>query len=137
MRVDAVLETCLYASDLDAAERFYADVIGLELYSREPGRHAFFRCGAAMFLVFDPGRTSNPGVPTPGSVVVPPHGAFGPGHVAFRVDETTLPAWRASLASAGIMIEAEVEWPRGGRSIYIRDPAGNSVELASPAIWRL
>ena len=137
MRVSGVLETCLYATDLEAAERFYADVIGLELYSREPGRHVFFRCGAAMFLIFDPRRTSEPAARSPGSIVVPPHGADGAGHVAFQVDEAALPAWLARLADAGISIDAKVDWPGGGRSVYLRDPAGNSVELASPAIWGL
>jgi hypothetical protein len=28
-----------------------------------------------------------------------------------------------------------VRWPRGGRSLYVRDPGGNSIELASPRIW--
>ena len=36
-----------------------------------------------------------------------------------------------------VSIEAEVEWPNGGFSIYLRDPAGNSVELATPSIWGL
>lgn len=137
VRVDGVLETCVYAADLDAAERFYANVIGLDVYSREAGRHVFFQCGAAMFLVFDPARTSEPAARSASAIVVPPHGAHGPGHVAFRVEEPTLSAWRARLASAGIAIEAEVDWPGGGRSLYIRDPAGNSIELASPGIWRL
>jgi catechol 2,3-dioxygenase-like lactoylglutathione lyase family enzyme len=137
MRVSGVLETCVYATDLEAAGRFYADVIGLEVYSREPGRHVFFKCGAAMFLVFDPRRTSESSAQSAGSIAVPPHGAHGAGHVAFRVDESALPEWLARLRSAGISIEAEVEWPGGGRSVYIRDPAGNSVELASPALWGL
>ena len=29
----------------------------------------------------------------------------------------------------------EVPWPEGGRSIYFRDPAGNSLELAPPTLW--
>jgi len=49
--ISRVLEACLYATDLDAAERFYVDVLGLERYSGMPGRHVFFRCGAGMFLV--------------------------------------------------------------------------------------
>ena len=136
MRVDGILETCLYATDLEAAERFYADVIGLEVYSRERDRHVFFRCGTTMFLVFDPARTSEASS-RPDAIVVPRHGAHGPGHVAFRVEEPSLPAWCERLTGAGVAIEAEVEWPGGGRSIYIRDPAGNSVELASPGLWGL
>ena len=136
LHVDAVLETCLYATDLVAAERFYADVLGLEVYSREAGRHTFFRCGAAMFLIFKQARTSEP-APADGRLVVPPHGATGPGHVAFRVPEASLPAWSARLLAAGISIEADIAWPGGGRSLYLRDPAGNSVELASATLWGL
>jgi catechol 2,3-dioxygenase-like lactoylglutathione lyase family enzyme len=131
-----VLESCLYADDLVAAEAFYADVIGLEPFARAAGRHVFFRCGPGVFLVFAPAVTSSaPGAV--GGVPVPAHGAVGPGHVAFAVDEDALDAWRARLAAAGVPIEAEIAWPRGGRSLYVRDPAGNSVELASPRIWGL
>lgn len=134
--ISGILETCLYAADLGAAEHFYANVLGLDVYSREPGRHVFFRCGGAMFLVFDPARTSA-ATGRVGGVAVPAHGASGAGHVAFRIAEPALPAWRAKLADAGVPIEAEVTWPRGGRSIYVRDPSGNSVELATAAIWGL
>src|SRR5215213_2388581 len=115
-----VLETCLYATDLDAAERFYRDVIGLEPFARVAGRHVFFRCGPrAVFLVFNPDATEQP---SQAGTAVPTHGARGPGHVAFAVGEDELPAWRDRLTTHGIAIEAEVEWPRGGRSLYVRDP---------------
>jgi catechol 2,3-dioxygenase-like lactoylglutathione lyase family enzyme len=129
-----VLETCLYASDLEAAERFYSAVLGLEVHSRTPGRHVFLRCGEAMLLIFDPVRTSDsPGAV--GGVPVPAHGATGPGHVAFQVDAESLAEWTERFRAAGIAIEAEIGWPRGGRSIYVRDPAGNSIEMATPDIW--
>jgi catechol 2,3-dioxygenase-like lactoylglutathione lyase family enzyme len=136
MPIAGVLETCLYAADLDAAEHFYTHVLGLELFSRESGRHVFFRCGDAMFLVFNAERTRSASGEV-GGVRVPAHGTAGAGHVAFRVAERELPAWRSRLEAAGIDIEAEVAWPRGGRSLYLRDPASNSVELATPAIWGL
>jgi catechol 2,3-dioxygenase-like lactoylglutathione lyase family enzyme len=134
--VDGVLEACLYADDLEASERFYADIIGLQVYAREPGRHVFFRCGAGMFLVFNPSATRK-GLPVDGGEPRLRHGATGAGHVAFRVTDAVLGEWLAKLAAAGVRIEAEVAWPRGGRSIYVRDPAGNSVELATPAVWGL
>ena len=136
MRVVGVLESCLYATDLDAAERFYAGTLGLEAFAREPGRHLFFRCGDAVFLLFNPDRTSTAAGEV-GGVPVPPHGARGAGHVAFRVPAAALEAWRDRLARAGVAIEAEIAWPRGGRSLYVRDPAGNSVELGTAAIWGL
>jgi catechol 2,3-dioxygenase-like lactoylglutathione lyase family enzyme len=137
VRIAGVLETCLYAADLAAAERFYAGVLGLEVHGRAAERHVFFRCGGAMLLVFNPERTrSAPGEVN--GVPVPAHGpAGGAGHVAFGVPAAELPAWRARLEAAGVAIEVEIEWPRGGRSLYVRDPAANSVELASPTIWAL
>ena len=136
MPIDGVLETCLYADDLDAAERFYAGVLGLTVFAREAERHVFFRCGDAMLLVFDPERTAtSPG--EVGGTPVPAHGAHGAGHVCFRVPREELPRWRERLEHAGASIEAEIAWPRGGSSLYLRDPAGNSVELAPASIWGL
>ena len=51
------------------------------------------------------------------------------------LDEIT--AWRAHLEKLGVDIEADFEWPGGGRSIYFRDPAGNCLEFAEPRIWGL
>lgn len=134
--ISGVLETCLYARDLGAAERFYGGVLGLSVVARVPERHVFFRCGPAMLLVFDPERTSSaPG--EVGGVAVPAHGASGAGHVCFRIESDALRAWRERLEHAGVAIEAEIEWPRGGSSLYVRDPAGNSVELAPARIWPL
>jgi catechol 2,3-dioxygenase-like lactoylglutathione lyase family enzyme len=132
--IAGVLETCLYARDLDAAGRFYAEVLGLREIARAEGRHVFFACGAGVLLLFNPDVTgTTPGVV--GGVPVPAHGAVGPGHVAFAVAEEAIPAWRERLAGHGVAIEAEIAWPRGGRSLYVRDPAGNSVELAPRRIW--
>jgi catechol 2,3-dioxygenase-like lactoylglutathione lyase family enzyme len=66
---------------------------------------------------------------------VPRHGSTGPGHVAFSVHASELDAWIDQLEGRGVEIEARVNWPGGGRSIYFRDPAGNSLELATPQIW--
>lgn len=136
MSITAVLETCLYATDLAAAERFYGGVLGLAMFAREAGRHVFFRCGDAMLLVFDPARTTET-TSVVGGVPVPRHGAVGAGHVCFRVGEGELAAWHERLVAAGIPVEAEITWPRGGTSLYVRDPAGNSVELAPARIWGL
>jgi catechol 2,3-dioxygenase-like lactoylglutathione lyase family enzyme len=130
----AVLETCLYALDLEAAEEFYSAVLGLTLISRQPGRHVFFRCGQGVFLVFNPTATLTAPAGS-AAVAFPSHGTRGPGHVAFRMEKAAVDQWKQRLQEHAVPIEAEVEWPRGGRSLYFRDPEGNSVELASPEIW--
>jgi catechol 2,3-dioxygenase-like lactoylglutathione lyase family enzyme len=133
-----VLETALYAPDLDAAEAFYGRVLGLAKVTRAGNRHVFFRLRDAMLLVFNPAETARP--PAPGALPVPPHGATGPGHVAFAATAGEIDAWRARLASARVVIEADFRWPGrdgspGARSLYVRDPAGNSVEFAEPRLW--
>ncbi len=123
-----VLETALYASDLEAAEGFYRDVLGLEVLFREEGRHVFFRCGTGVVLLFRAEaarRSSN----------VPPHGADGAGHVAFAVQDDRLEEWQAHFDEHDIDIEQDKDWGEQGRSLYVRDPAGNSVELATPTLW--
>lgn len=129
--IQCVVETGVYADDLERAERFYADVLGLEVAGREAGRHVFFRVGDfSMLLVFRREAT----------LVrdhLPTHGAHGPGHFALGIAAADLPAWRTHLEKCGIAIEHEEAWPRGGHSIYFRDPAGNSVELITPGLWGL
>ena len=136
MKPEGILETVLYAPDLDAIEAFYRRVLGLEPYAKAEGRQVFYRCGDQMLLIFNPNATEVP----PGAdakLPVPPHGARGPGHVCFRASAAEIAAWRARLEGLGIAIESDFEWPGGGRSIYFRDPAGNCLELAEPRIWGL
>ncbi len=66
---------------------------------------------------------------------MPAHGSRGPGHVAFAATAAELDRWRARLEAAGVAIEADFRWPNGARSIYVRDPAGNSVEFAERRLW--
>ena len=129
MKVDRILETCLYVDDLNAAEKFYRRILGVESFSRVNNRHVFFRCGESMLLLFNPLETAK------SSGDVPTHGAHGPGHVAFAIAPDQLDLCRRQLQENGIAIETEITWPSGGRSIYFRDPAGNSVELATAQVW--
>jgi catechol 2,3-dioxygenase-like lactoylglutathione lyase family enzyme len=134
-RPAGILETVLYARDLAAAEAFYGEVLGLEPFAKQPTRHLFYRCGDQMLLIFNPAATRLP--PGPDALPVPTHGMEGEGHVCFRASAEEIAAWRGRLAGLGVAIESEFTWPGGGRSLYFRDPAGNSLEFAEPAIWRL
>ncbi len=128
MQVTHIFETVIYADDLAAAERFYHDVLGLAVYSRSE-TVVSFRLAGGVLLVFDPRRATQP------NRGVPSHGAQGPGHVAFAAAPESLEQWRDHLAAHDVPIEMEVNWEQGGTSLYFRDPAGNSVELAPPTLW--
>lgn len=134
--LEGILETALYASDLDGAEAFYGGVLGLEKITRAGNRHVFFRCGQSVLLIFNPAETIMPPSPD-SSLPVPPHGTTGQGHMCFRVAAEALDAWKAKLETAGVAIEADVRWPNGARSFYFRDPAGNSLECAEPGLWSI
>ncbi len=136
MQPSGVLETVMYAADLDAAEQFYRDVLGLDPFSKQPGRQLFYRVGDQVLLTFNPDATEKP--PPPAALPVPPHGARGPGHICFKATAREINQWRERLEAKGITIEADFVWPAsGGRSIYFRDPAGNCLEFAEPKIWGL
>jgi catechol 2,3-dioxygenase-like lactoylglutathione lyase family enzyme len=85
--IAGVLESALYAEDLDRAEAFYAGILGLETIARAEGRHVFFRCGNGVVLIFDPRSTAAPS--TNPELPVPPHGAVGRGISAFAQRATT------------------------------------------------
>lgn len=126
--VRGLLECAIYGPDLQALERFYVDLFRLPVIARAGDRLVALRCGQGALLLFNPDVSRHPGP-------IPEHGVTGQGHIAFVIDHDEREAWKRRLADFGVPIEREVEWQEGGTSIYFRDPAGNSVELAPPTIW--
>jgi catechol 2,3-dioxygenase-like lactoylglutathione lyase family enzyme len=122
-----VLETCLYVEDVDEAADWYAEVLGFTRFAGSPPRDAFLAAGDTMLLLFDPDRTE-----VPEDNEVPAHGARGPQHVAFGVDD--LERWRERLTEQGIEVTHEADWGTGD-SIYFEDPHGNVLELVERGTW--
>lgn len=136
MTINGVLETCLYAEDLNTAESFYTEVLGLKQVSAEDDRHLFFKCGRGMLLIFNPEHTSKEQTFVNGSPV-PLHGSKGSGHLALSINADDYQYWERRLKKHRVEIESKVEWPNGYKSIYFRDPAGNSLEIVSAGLWNL
>ena len=120
MRVINVFETRLYSQDLEASQKFYSEILGLNLYSRSGNRNLFFRCSDAMFLIFNPEETRRP------NQSVPSHGSYGPSHVAFAIPEEDLSGWQRYLEKKGVEIEANILWPEGV------DPSTSAILLVIP-----
>ena len=128
MRAKKIFETVLYANDLDSTERFYKEFIGLEL-SHKSELFLAFRLEDSALLIFDSSKSSESGRS------VPSHGAVGEGHIAFRSTDEEIEQWGKHFKSHGVEIEQIVHWDSGGRSLYVRDPGGNSVEFAPSTLW--
>src|SRR5689334_5236505 len=92
-RLSGVLETSLYVDNLEAVERFYGYILGLEKIYSVPGRQLVFRCESGVLLIFDPKQTQGQKMVINGGAI-PLHGTHGAGHMAFRVPKEQLEAWR-------------------------------------------
>jgi catechol 2,3-dioxygenase-like lactoylglutathione lyase family enzyme len=128
-----VLETSLYVDAFERACPFYEQVLGLNSIYRDARLCAYDVGARGVLLLFLRGASLSPSH-LPGGVV-PPHDGRGPIHMAFSIAADALAAWEARLAEAGVAIESRVRWPRGGESIYFRDPDGHVLELATPGLW--
>jgi catechol 2,3-dioxygenase-like lactoylglutathione lyase family enzyme len=138
--VSRLLETALYVDDVARSCEFYQRVLGLRPLSgvttKEGATRAFQPLnvpGGQVLLLFLKGSTTTTAV-LPGGTI-PPHDGNGRLHLAFAISGDDLDAWRKCLQSHGVSIEGEVKWPRGGTSLYFRDPDGHLVELATPGLW--
>ena len=134
-KLSGVIETALYVDDLERARSFYEDVLGLSRLTGDARFLAFDVGGRSVLLLFHRGATLET-VRLPGGTI-PPHDGSGPIHVAFSVAADDLAAWEARLGEQGVAIEGRTDWPRGGRSVYFRDPDNHLLELVTPGVWAI
>ena len=132
-KVGRVLETSLYVDRLDRSIDFYERLFGFEKLVADDRFCAFNVSGRQVLLLFVKGGTTEP-IAIPGWII-PPHDGSGPVHIAFSIAADELAAWETQLTDAGVAIEGRTKWPRGGLSIYFRDPDGHLLELATPGLW--
>ncbi|MFL1874084.1 VOC family protein [Hansschlegelia beijingensis] len=128
-----MIETAVYVESLDRAVAFYDRLFALPHLFENNALVALDVAGRSVLLLFARGASAQ--TQTPPGGVIPGHDASGRIHFAFAADDEQLPLWEARLAEEGVPIEGRVTWPRGGTSVYFRDPDGNLLELATPGIW--
>jgi catechol 2,3-dioxygenase-like lactoylglutathione lyase family enzyme len=141
--ISRLLETALYVEDLERSARFYQQVLGfgfiegttLEMETPSRVLRPLHIPGGQVLLLFLRGSTTTTAV-LPGGAI-PPHDGSGRLHLAFAISAAELEGWRERLRAHGISIEGEMAWPRGGTSLYFRDPDGHLVELATPGVWSI
>ncbi|MFL6490189.1 MAG: VOC family protein [Nitrososphaera sp.] len=132
MKINKVIETCIYSSDLESMKKFYVDIVGLSVIQEESDKLIFLKAGKSMLLIFDPLQTSAD------NGVLPTHGAMTPPssiHFAMEIEEKEYQTCKEDLGRNGIAIQKEVNWDGKTKSLYFRDPAGNLVELITSGGW--
>jgi catechol 2,3-dioxygenase-like lactoylglutathione lyase family enzyme len=131
--VGRVLETSLYVDELERSIDFYTRLFGFEKMVADDRFCAFNVRGEQVLLLFRKRGTLEPMV-FPGGIL-PPHDGDGQTHLAFTIAREDEEEWTKSLSAANVPIESRVIWPRGGFSLYFRDPDGHLLELVSPGCW--
>ena len=128
MKARRIFETVLYVDDLKAADHFYREILGLKLVI-STDLFLGFRLDSSVLLIFDPSKSIDR------SRSVPAHGESGEGHIAFVSTDEEIDQWKIHFEANGVAIEQIHHWEAGGRSLYVRDPGGNSVEFAPSTLW--
>jgi catechol 2,3-dioxygenase-like lactoylglutathione lyase family enzyme len=133
--LSGILETALHVADLERSARFYEEVMGLDRLEGDARFRAYSVAGRDVLLLFRQGGTLEP-LELPGGVI-PPHDGSGRLHMAFAVEASELPAWEEHLKLHAVAIESRLRWPRGGVSLFFRDPNENLLELATRGTWTI
>ena len=133
--VGRVLETSLYVDDVARSAEFYERVFAFEKLVCDDRFCALNVKGEQVLLLFRKHGTTEP-ITIPGGVI-PPHDGEGTTHLAFTIPSESEPGWTQQLKTHGIPLESRVTWPRGGFSLYFRDPDGHLLELVSPGCWAI
>lgn len=134
-KLAGIKETCLTVADLEQSERFYRELFDLPVIAGDARFRALNVADTDVLLLFASGQSLHP-TELPGGTI-PPHGASGQSHIALAISADDLDGWRSRLTEHGVALESTVTWPRGGTSLYFRDPDGHLLELVTPGIWSI
>jgi len=113
-------------ADLARAERFYTEVLGLEVAMRL-GDQVLLDCGGQNLALFEAPRMAALSASERRSRIANP---LGQAHHAFRVSRGDFVTARERFAAAGVESATPIDW--GDHDcIYFLDPDGNLLEIVS------
>ena len=125
-RIRSLGEVALRVDNLEAMQQFYEEVIGLELMRRLP-HGAFFEISpdygghTQVLVLFD--RSSSPDYQGISQDKTPLD------HIAFTIDLADYEVEKERLESLGLNVIDKEQRGFSWRSLFLKDPEGNTVEL--------
>ncbi|MCK0745561.1 VOC family protein [Chromohalobacter nigrandesensis] len=134
-RIQGVLETALYVTDMARARAFFENVMELTAFTADHRFTAYEAGPSSVLLLFQQGSTQETVTLPHGMGTIPPHDGTGRVHLALAITPEALAEWEDQLAAHDVPIEGRTHWPKGGESLYFRDPDGHLLELATPGVW--
>jgi catechol 2,3-dioxygenase-like lactoylglutathione lyase family enzyme len=132
--VTRILETSLYVRSLATSRSFYGKLFSFPILLEDERMCAMAIPGKQVLLLFRRAGSVRPAVTPFG--LIPPHGGVGTLHLCFSIGREDLERWRDHLTACGVQIESRLDWPKGGSSLYFRDPDHHSIELATSGLWQ-
>lgn len=112
-------------ADLERAERFYTEVLGLSVVTHL-GDQVLLDCGGQNLALFRVARAPLAPAKREAKIAHP----LGRGHHAFRVSRADFNDAPARLAAAGVECARPIDW--GDHDcMYFLDPDGNLLEMVS------
>jgi catechol 2,3-dioxygenase-like lactoylglutathione lyase family enzyme len=116
MRPSGIHHVAICVDDADKAKAFYCDVLGFTAITNRP-------------VEFGPGHWLDAGGQQVHLMQID-DAITNPGHFALRVDD--LDAAVTEISAAGVRIDKIAHTPGAGQQAFLRDPAGNTIELNQP-----
>lgn len=111
----------VFARDMAAMRRFYADVMLFPVYRDVHPSWIEYRVGGSLLALTERGFVFDDAATPPGALSL---------QLAFRVTRAEVDACAAAFRAAGARIVGEpTDQPWGHRTLFVRDPDGNVVEL--------
>lgn len=120
LKIDKVIETVLYVSDIERADAFYREVLKLPAMVANERFRAYNVGDRSVLLLFIEGDSLR-GAHYP-TGFIPAHDGVGPAHIGLAVAKAQLPHWERHLTANGVEIEGGCAGNTAGRVFIFAIP---------------